>query len=99
MSIDRLRAHYGFTRMPFGKNLAPGMLHAHRAHGEAVARIGWCVSEQMIGVITGECGAGKTVADGLAYVAAWNAAFLASEDLGEAVAAFAQKRPPKFSGK
>ena len=62
MSIDRLRAHYGFTRMPFGKDLAPGMLHAHRAHAEAVARISWCVSEQAIGVITGECGAGKTVA-------------------------------------
>lgn len=43
--------------------------------------------------------AGKSVADGLAYVAAWNAAFLASEDLGEAVAAFAQKRAPKFQGK
>lgn len=62
MSIDRLRAHYGFTRMPFGKDLAPGMLHAHRAHAEAVARISWCVAEQAIGVITGECGAGKTVA-------------------------------------
>jgi type II secretory pathway predicted ATPase ExeA len=62
VSIDRLRAHYGFTRMPFGKDLAPGMLHTHRAHGEAVARISWCVSEQLIGVITGECGAGKTVA-------------------------------------
>jgi type II secretory pathway predicted ATPase ExeA len=62
MSIDRLRAHYGFGRMPFGKDLAPGMLHAHRAHAEAVARIGWCISEQQVGVITGECGAGKTVA-------------------------------------
>jgi type II secretory pathway predicted ATPase ExeA len=62
MSIDRLRAHYGFSRMPFGKDLAPGMLHAHAAHGEAVARISWCISEQAIGVITGECGAGKTVA-------------------------------------
>ena len=62
MSIDKLRAHYGFTRMPFSKDLAPGMLHAHRAHGEAVARISWCVSEQQVGVITGECGAGKTVA-------------------------------------
>lgn len=39
MSIDRLRTHYGFTRMPFGKDLAPGMLHAHGAHAEAVARI------------------------------------------------------------
>src|SRR5487761_1504603 len=48
--------------MPFGKDLAPGMLHAHGAHGEAVARIQWCISEQAIGVISGECGAGKTVA-------------------------------------
>jgi type II secretory pathway predicted ATPase ExeA len=62
MSIDRLRAHYGFSRMPFGKDLAPGMLHAHGAHAEAVARIQWCISEQAIGVVSGECGAGKTVA-------------------------------------
>jgi type II secretory pathway predicted ATPase ExeA len=62
MSVDRLRAHYGFTKMPFGKDLAPGMLHAHRAHQEAVARISWCVTERQIGVITGDCGAGKTVA-------------------------------------
>jgi type II secretory pathway predicted ATPase ExeA len=48
--------------MPFGKDLAAGMLHAHGAHGEAVARISWCISEQAIGVISGECGAGKTVA-------------------------------------
>jgi type II secretory pathway predicted ATPase ExeA len=57
-----LRAHYGFSRMPFGKDLAPGMLHVHKAHAEAVARIQWCISEQAIGVISGECGAGKTVA-------------------------------------
>lgn len=44
-------------------------------------------------------GAGKSVADGLEYVAAWNAAFLASEDLGEAMAAFAGKRPPKYRGR
>jgi type II secretory pathway predicted ATPase ExeA len=48
--------------MPFGKDLAPGMLHAHGSHAEAVARIAWCISEQAIGVISGECGAGKTVA-------------------------------------
>jgi len=62
MSIDRLRAHYGFSRMPFGKDLAPGMLHSHDAHAQALARISWCISEQAIGVISGECGAGKTVA-------------------------------------
>jgi len=62
MSIEMLQSHYGFTRMPFGKDLAPGMLHAHRAHSEALARISWCICEQAIGVISGECGAGKTVA-------------------------------------
>jgi len=62
MSIDRLRAHWGLTRMPFGKDLAPSMLHGHRGHGEAVARIAWCVDERALGVLTGEVGAGKTVA-------------------------------------
>lgn len=62
MTIDRLRAHYGFTRMPFGRSLAPGMLHRHRAHAEAVARIDYCVAEAALGVLTGEVGAGKTVA-------------------------------------
>src|ERR1700736_2855227 len=48
--------------MPFGRDLAPGMLHRHSAHNEALARIGWCIAERRIGVITGEVGAGKTVA-------------------------------------
>jgi type II secretory pathway predicted ATPase ExeA len=60
--IDKLQAHYGFTRTPFGRDLAPGMLHRHNAHNEACARITWCVTERAIGVITGEVGAGKTVA-------------------------------------
>jgi type II secretory pathway predicted ATPase ExeA len=59
--IEKLRAHYGFTRMPFGRDLAPGMLHRHASHNEAVARITWCVTERAIGIITGEVGAGKTV--------------------------------------
>lgn len=62
MSIERVRAHFGFTRMPFGKDLAPGMLHHHGAHDEAVARVAWLVQENAIGVLTGEVGAGKTVA-------------------------------------
>jgi type II secretory pathway predicted ATPase ExeA len=62
MTIDRLRAHWGFSRMPFGKDLAPSMLHLHRSHAEAAARITWCIDERVMGVITGEVGAGKTVA-------------------------------------
>ena len=62
MTIENLQAYFGFTRMPFGRALAPGTLHRHCAHAEAVARITWCVSERALGVITGEVGAGKTVA-------------------------------------
>jgi type II secretory pathway predicted ATPase ExeA len=62
MSIARLRSHWGFTRTPFSKDLAPSMLHRYPGHAEAVARISWCVEEAAIGVITGEVGAGKTVA-------------------------------------
>ena len=42
---------------------------------------------------------GKSVEDGLAYVATWNAAFIQSDDLGEAMAAFFEKRPPAFRGR
>jgi type II secretory pathway predicted ATPase ExeA len=59
--IEKLQGHYGFTRTPFGRDLAPGMLHRHAAHNEAVARIHWCIAERSIGVVTGEVGAGKTV--------------------------------------
>jgi type II secretory pathway predicted ATPase ExeA len=62
VTIERLQAHYGLSRMPFGRDLAPGMLHRHHGHNEAVARITWCVAERGLGVITGEVGAGKTVA-------------------------------------
>ena len=60
--IGKLQSFYGFTRMPFGRDLAPGMLHRHAAHGEAAARITWCVGDKALGVITGEVGAGKTAA-------------------------------------
>ena len=60
--IEKLKSHYGFTKTPFGAALAPQMLHRHGAHAEAVARIDWCISERGLGVVTGEVGAGKTVA-------------------------------------
>jgi enoyl-CoA hydratase len=40
----------------------------------------------------------KSTADGLRFVATWNAAFLQSNDLAEALQAFMTKRPPVFRG-
>jgi type II secretory pathway predicted ATPase ExeA len=55
-------AHFGLTRTPFGKNIPANQLFVRDAHAEAVARISHCVQESALGVITGEVGAGKTVA-------------------------------------
>lgn len=44
-------------------------------------------------------GDGHAVADGLRYVSAWNSAFLASEDLGEALQSFLEKRAPDYKGR
>ena len=62
MSIDRLRSHWGLTRTPFTRELAPSMLFQSKAHAEAVARISWLVDECALGVVTGEVGSGKSVA-------------------------------------
>ncbi len=44
-------------------------------------------------------GEGRSQTDGLRFVAVWNAAFLGSHDLHEAIAAFMEKREPKFTGR
>ena len=43
-------------------------------------------------------GDGRTVDEALDYVALWNAAFLHSNDLGEAMASFMERRNPEFRG-
>jgi type II secretory pathway predicted ATPase ExeA len=55
-------AHFGLARTPFGKSIAARDLFARQGHAEAVARISFCVVESALGVITGDVGAGKTVA-------------------------------------
>jgi enoyl-CoA hydratase len=44
-------------------------------------------------------GEGRSVAEGLDYVATWNAGFLQSDDLVEAMGAFMAKRAPEFRGR
>jgi type II secretory pathway predicted ATPase ExeA len=60
--IDKIQQHFGFTQMPFGRDLTPATLHRHAAHAQAAARITWTITEKTLGVITGEVGTGKTVA-------------------------------------
>lgn len=55
-------AHFGLTRTPFSKSIAAKDLFARSAHGEAVARISFCVAESALGVLVGDVGVGKTVA-------------------------------------
>src|SRR5439155_17164808 len=60
--LDKIQSFYGFTRMPYGRNLAPGMLHQYADHAQAAARIAYGINTRGITVITGEVGVGKTVA-------------------------------------
>ena len=55
-------AHFGLVRTPFSKRIAAADLFTRAAHAEAVARIGFCVTESALGVVTGDVGVGKTVA-------------------------------------
>jgi type II secretory pathway predicted ATPase ExeA len=60
--IANLQSHYGFTRMPFTKDIPVPALFSSAACKEAVARLRWLVSARGLGVLTGEVGSGKTVA-------------------------------------
>src|SRR2546421_1153631 len=55
-------AHFGLTRTRFAKPTAAKGLSAGLAHGEAVARISYCVAESALGALFGDVGVGKTVA-------------------------------------
>ncbi len=62
MSIDKIHSYFGFSKMPFGKDISPSELFQYSGHKEALARIKYLIESQAIGVITGEVGSGKTVA-------------------------------------
>ena len=62
MSPAPWAAHFGLARTPFGKSIPARSLFARQAHAEAIARISFRIVEQSLGVVTGDVGAGKTVA-------------------------------------
>jgi type II secretory pathway predicted ATPase ExeA len=55
-------AHFGPARTPFGKSILARDLFPRQAHAEAIARISFAVMESALGVVTGDVGAGETVA-------------------------------------
>jgi type II secretory pathway predicted ATPase ExeA len=58
----RRHRHNGFGRVPFGRDIPPSALYRSTAHQEAVARLTWLIDERGFGILTGEVGAGKSVA-------------------------------------
>ncbi len=60
--LTKIQSFYGFSKMPFGRDIAPGQLHRHHGHAEAVARLTWAITTRSLAVLTGEVGAGKTAA-------------------------------------
>jgi type II secretory pathway predicted ATPase ExeA len=57
--LDKIQSYFGFTTLPFGRALAPGMLFSSADHAQAAARIGYGIATRGITVITGEVGVGK----------------------------------------
>jgi type II secretory pathway predicted ATPase ExeA len=60
--LEKIQSYFGFTRMPYGRDLAPGMLFASADHTQAAARISYGIDTRGITVVTGEVGVGKTAA-------------------------------------
>lgn len=83
-------------RIGFVTEVVPSVLEHARALSDRIAGHPPLVVEGIKQVMNA-CD-GLTVEQGLRHVAVWNAAFLPSEDLGEALSAFVEKRAPKFTG-
>jgi len=73
------------------------LLAAARREAAAIAALSPLVTAGLKHVLAAQDG--RTVEEGLEYVATWNSAFLQSEDLREAFASFLEKRPPAYRGR
>lgn len=54
--------HYGFTRLPFSKDIPPQDLFPADGQKELCARLEYLVKERGLGLVTGETGSGKSTA-------------------------------------
>ena len=62
MTLSQLRPYYGFSRLPFSRQIPASAFFRSSAHQEALARIAFVIEQEALGLLTGEVGAGKTVA-------------------------------------
>ncbi len=73
-----------------------GLLERARQEARAMAELPPLVVQGVKHILDAQDG--LTIEQGLAYVANWNSAFLASEDFGEAIGAFFERRAPRYKG-
>lgn len=104
---DGLARELAYTGRPVGADeaLRCGLVNAvfdtPQALHEGVTQLAQSIAEKSPLAIRGSkemlnYGRDHSVADGLNYVATWNAAMLMSDDLNEAMRAMGEKRPAKF---
>jgi type II secretory pathway predicted ATPase ExeA len=62
MTLSQLKPYYGFSRLPFSRRIPAQALFRSSPHQEALARIAFVIEQEALGLLTGEVGAGKTVA-------------------------------------
>jgi enoyl-CoA hydratase len=84
-----------------GIGLVNRVFESPQALHDGVTRIAASIAAKSPPAIRGikrmlDYGRDHSVADGLEYVATWNASMLLSEDVGEALTAMRENRPPRF---
>lgn len=103
-------AEVAFTGRDFtaAEALEMGLVTKVLADAEAVQKEALALAEQIAAnsplAVQGtkavlQAGRGRSIEESLDYVALWNAAYLHSDDLVEAMAAFAERRSPDFRGR
>ena len=57
-----IQSYYGFTRLPFSKDIPPAELFPAEGQQELCARLAYLTQERGLGLLTGETGCGKSTA-------------------------------------